>query len=433
MRSSRVAIAIAIAATLASCGAPLAPEGQVLLYVDTDAILPPAPGEALTDPAPLFDRLRVELFVQGEPCAACTREFTLDHRRTFAGNASFAVLNPSARGSVVARLRLFRTLGGFVVEPRATSTLEAFVRVPPTSAEGIVRVHVVLHTDDLGTPRGALDTPIDAEPGPALGRLAGTWASAYRVGCATAPNDDEVCVPGGAYWMGDPTNEGYPSERLIVVSPFFVNAHEVTVGELRARRGATLFEPLRRGVNDQCSYTTQPGANEALPVTCIARARAASYCAQTGGALISEAQWEYLARGRRSAAYPWGDDVPQCADAVFDRKTTSATCGKTGVGPSPAGQGTRDRVGDVVDLAGNVMEWMADEWAKDTETCWRAPLLYDPVCRQPGTADGPSLALRGGNWSDLAALMHGAYRQHVPTTMAVTVSDTVGFRCARPL
>jgi formylglycine-generating enzyme required for sulfatase activity len=233
--------------------------------------------------------------------------------------------------------------------------------------------------------------------------------------------------------MGDPTNEGYPSERLIVVSPFFVNAHEVTVGELRARRGATLFEPLRRGVNDQCSYTTQPGANEALPVTCIARARAASYCAQTGGALISEAQWEYLARGRRSAAYPWGDDVPQCADAVFDRKTTSATCGKTGVGPSPAGQGTRDRVGDVVDLAGNVMEWMADEWAKDTETCWRAPLLYDPVCRQPGTADGPSLALRGGNWSDLAALMHGAYRQHVPTTMAVTVSDTVGFRCARPL
>ena len=58
MRSSRVAIAIAIAATLASCGAPLAPEGQVLLYVDTDAILPPAPGEALTDPANLAPRAR---------------------------------------------------------------------------------------------------------------------------------------------------------------------------------------------------------------------------------------------------------------------------------------------------------------------------------------------------------------------------------------
>ncbi len=419
-------------ACVASCTNALPPQGQVLLFVDTDALLPAAPGQVATAPA-LFDRLRVEVFASGEslPCEGCTREFAINQQQVGKAQASFAILNPAQKMGVRARLRLYRTTGGFVVEPRVTSTLESVVLLPDVGAEGVVSVHVLLATESVGSPQGTLDAPLAALPGPAKGGLAGMWASAYRVPCADAPQAAESCIPGGAYWMGDPTNISFPSERLVALSPFFVSNHEITVGELRARGVATSTDPSRPSGSDHCTYTDLLGPNESLPVNCVSRKRAAAYCATLGAALISEAQWEYLARGLRSAAFPWGDDEPACKDAVFARGKVGDTCASLGVGPAPAGVGTRDRVDDVVDVAGNVAEWVVDEWAADDESCWNQPLLYDPVCTQAGKKDGPSLGLRGGHWSDIGALLRGAYRQRVPTS-GVTVSDTVGFRCARP-
>ena len=54
------------------CSAELPPLGQTLLYIDTDAPLPPAPGESLgeDDPPALFDRVRLDVYPPGatEPC-----------------------------------------------------------------------------------------------------------------------------------------------------------------------------------------------------------------------------------------------------------------------------------------------------------------------------------------------------------------------------
>ena len=71
-----------------------------------------------------------------------------------------------------------------------------------------------------------------------------TWPSAVRVPCAGSAAAGEVCVPGGAYWMGNAklTGEGTGDAadrlRLVVVPPFFLDATEVTVGRVRAA-GAT--------------------------------------------------------------------------------------------------------------------------------------------------------------------------------------------------
>ena len=62
----------------------LPPEGQIVLAVDTDAVVPAAPG-ATPEPAypgPVFDRLSVDFFAPGEdsPCPDCAREFPVDDR-----------------------------------------------------------------------------------------------------------------------------------------------------------------------------------------------------------------------------------------------------------------------------------------------------------------------------------------------------------------
>ena len=169
---SRRPIAIAIAASISlGCSVePLPPEGQVLLYLDTDAWLPD-PRDPDRDDPPLFDRLRIEIFEPGaaEPCAGCTREFGVDHPTVFAGEASVGIVPRAGESGYRARVRLYRVGGADLVDPRPTSTLEAVVRLPVVRAEGIIEAHIVLRTDQLGAPQGSLDAPIDPSAGRHLG------------------------------------------------------------------------------------------------------------------------------------------------------------------------------------------------------------------------------------------------------------------------
>ena len=91
----------------AGCGdaAPttLPPEGQILLYVTTDAPLPPPSGKNLVsdptlcpaqprDAPPLFDTLQVDVYQpDGMPCPGCTRRFALDCDTVDSGRASLGI------------------------------------------------------------------------------------------------------------------------------------------------------------------------------------------------------------------------------------------------------------------------------------------------------------------------------------------------------
>lgn len=434
-------VALALLAMVASGGAcsprGLPPEGQIRLFVDTDAILPPAPGESDGGQMPLFDRLRIELFAPGasEPCATCTREFGIDQRTVFESHASVGIAPPPGEAGHRARVRLYRSGGADAVEPRATSTLEAVVALPVVASEGIIDAHVVLRTDDLGSPQGTLDAPRDALRGPADGQLAGSWAASYRRGCAGAPAAGEVCVPGGAFWLGDPTFI-VPSEHLVAVAPFYLDATEVTVASLRAGGFST---PLVHGAGEThfCTFTATPGAFEDRPVSCVPRPIARGYCAARGGDLPSEAQWELAASGRRSARYVWGEDAPECAFSVYARYDLTgnmpalARCAKLGVGVALPGSGTRDRLeldgGAIVDLMGNLAEWARDDWEAEGEPCWSAPLLRDPVCTSK--SHPLSLSIRGTDVAESAA--RASDRTFNPVVTLNEGSPQIGFRCAR--
>lgn len=436
----RVSCTIIAAALFSACGGDLPPRGEVVLYVATDAPLPvPVDDPTYVIPAPaLFDRLRIEVFPPGAttPCVGCTRELAIDARIVAQGKASVGLLPKPEVSGYRARVRLFRSLGR---EPRPASTIEQVVTLPIVHADGIVEATVLLKTDDVARPKGTLDAPIDPTPGPAPMNLPGTWPGAIRKACDGAV-EGAICVPGGAFWMGNP-NVDYVGpeadgalERLVTLSPFFLDEHEVTVADMRAFKPVALDDPHRPGPGgwETCTYTDAAGPNEKLPINCVTWTLAGEYCKKKQRRLPTEAEHEYVQGALEGRPHPWGEDPPLCPDAVAQRD--DVTC--MGIHAEPAGSGKRDRVAvgttaddpPLVDLAGNVAEWAADGFQFQDEPCWGTGVFADPVCaKSKRLADAHSF--RGGSFDEDASFLHTALRRGIAGSLGV--SHAVGFRCAR--
>jgi hypothetical protein len=98
--------------------------------------------------------------------------------------------------------------------------LDPTVALPSLARGQDVHLTLHLHTDDVGRPL----RPVAADPGPPGSSEVGTWPGAQLVPCATAAGPYEACVPGGAFWMGDPLlsvfgTQSSDQERLVVMSP----------------------------------------------------------------------------------------------------------------------------------------------------------------------------------------------------------------------
>ncbi len=204
--SVRALCALLLAGGLLACQAPLEPFGQVLLYIDTDAPLPAPAGQQPSGPPALFDRLRIEIFAADaiEPCVGCARDFGVDAAQLGSGEGSVGIVPPVGQTGVRVRLRLYRSGGTASGEPRAASTIEVVVRLAETAVDGMVQQRVTLWTDHVAAPQGTLEQPLPATLGKPTSGLVGTWPGATVVDCSLPAGPDEVCVPGGAFWMGDP-------------------------------------------------------------------------------------------------------------------------------------------------------------------------------------------------------------------------------------
>lgn len=475
--TSRGTALLAVFVLWLGCGREPLPEpatGQILLYVTTDAPLPPGIGEALDPNAPpaLFDRLRLDVFAPSAtaPCGECSRDFALDRIRVRQGEASIGIVPPPGVTGYVARARLFRYLSLEGGEPPALSTVDVYAALPAVEATGIVTVTVVLHVDDVGRPRGSLKAPTPAVIGaPDFSRV-GVWPKATPTACTKPAGLGEVCVPGGAFWMGHPHagihNPGTDAHvtRLVVLSPYFVDLREVTVAEFRGSGLAKLeagssTDPLvgptdpppetgKLTPNDEqffCTYSDLPlppnKSRENLPVNCVSWAAADSFCRAQGKRLPSEAEYEYLAGALRSDLFVWGTDTPACGDSVWGRggflqdgaNDVCRVLPDLG-GPQPAGQGKRDRLTlngqEVLDLMGNVSEWTRDHWNRDTEPCWSGRTLLDnPVCDTPGTLDPQTperRTVKGQSWAGLV------YPAAARGNGGMPMNSGRGFRCVRP-
>jgi len=122
--------------------------------------------------------------------------------------------------------------------------------------------------------------------------------------------------------------------------------------------------------------------------------------------LPTEAQWEKAACGTDQRTYPWGNTLPNgtlanYADITFandypgsnqgiaDLTVNDGYAATAPVGTYPASASPYG----VLDMAGNLSEWVADWYADYTSSAKTNPI---------GPSSGNSKVNRGGNWVDSA-------------------------------
>ena len=228
-------------------------------------------------------------------------------------------------------------------------------------------------------------------------------------------------VPAGSYMMGSTDSESGryrdegPVHRVTMAQPFAVGVYEVTFAQWDTCR--------RDGV---CSHapSDEGWGRGSRPVMNVSWHDAKEYVrwlsrkTGKGYRLLSEAEWEYVARAGTRTRYWWGDEVGH-------GWTNCSDCGSRWDGDStaPVGSFVANAFG-MYDVHGNVEEWVED--------CWHGGYAGAPSDGSAWTAGGncEDRVLRGGSWFSGSRGLRSADRFRYA---AGDRNDVIGFRVARIL
>ncbi|MBI2300183.1 MAG: formylglycine-generating enzyme family protein [Armatimonadetes bacterium] len=138
--------------------------------------------------------------------------------------------------------------------------------------------------------------------------------------------------------MGSPDGQGEADEhpqRRVYLSAFWMDKHEVTVGQYK-RFCQAAGKSMATGNSD-----------DAHPVVYVSWEDADAYAKWAEVALPTEAQWEKAARGGlEGMAYPWGNDFEAAKANNGNRRKPAGSYAPNGYG--------------LFDMAANVLEWCED-------------------------------------------------------------------------
>ena len=229
-----------------------------------------------------------------------------------------------------------------------------------------------------------------------------------------------VVVPSGNFMMGSPRSEEgrYDSEgprhRVTIRSPFAVGVYEVTRGEF-----GRFVSSTNRSMGDACLIDGEdegsgrgwwnPGFSQtdSHPVVCVSWGDAQAYVRwlsrQTREAyrLLSESEWEYVARARTETPYWWGDDIGR-------NRANCGGCGShwDGKGTAPVGSFAVNGFG-LHDIHGNVWEFVQDCWNDSYEgapgdgSAWESGECSRSVGRGGAWLNSPvALRVASRGWGD---------------------------------
>lgn len=277
-----------------------------------------------------------------------------------------------------------------------------------------------------------------------------------------------VFIPGGKFLMGTDDREGFPADgegpvREINVNPFYIDACAVTNAEFKQFVDATNYqtdaesfgwsfvfhlfvsEATAAQVQNKVQQTPWWWVVEGAdwlhpegpdshvedrwdhPVIHVSWSDAVAYCKWAGKRLLTEAEWEFAARGGLTQKrYPWGDELKPGGKHMcniwqgkFPNKNNQSD-GYAGTAPVKAFE---PNAFGLYNVSGNVWEWCSD---------WFSPNYHVKGSRDNpvGPPSGDARVLRGGSY-----LCHRSYcnRYRVAARSKNTPDSStgnIGFRCA---
>jgi formylglycine-generating enzyme required for sulfatase activity len=194
-----------------------------------------------------------------------------------------------------------------------------------------------------------------------------------------------------------------PQHSVGISRPFFLGRCPVTQGEYQAVTG-----------KNPSHFT----GSDRLPVECVSWFDAVSFCNRLselenrkpyyrigwtqvtalggdGYRLPTEAEWEYVCRGKCFSIYPFGDDARALGEYAWWKANSD---GKT----HPVGQKKPNECG-LHDMLGNVWEWCWDGYGEEY-------YASSPPADPAGSGEASYRMFRGGSWNGTSGCCRSAYR-----------------------
>jgi formylglycine-generating enzyme required for sulfatase activity len=287
--------------------------------------------------------------------------------------------------------------------PTPTSIFVAATPMPPTAVPPSVTPIVIVATV---TPVPPTSTPTMT----AMPRVTPT-PRAGDTRTFAPDNAPMVFVLAGDFTMGsnDGSNDEKPAHTVYLDS-FWIDKFEVTNAQWKkCMEAGTCREPVKSAMWE--AYYADPlyGTYPVLDSWEYAR----KFCEWAGKRLPTEAEWEKAARGVDGRAYPWGNLFDQSKANSGRQQKDTMPVGSFPEGASPYG---------VMDMAGNVWEWVADWYSENYYT-------ISPRNNPTGPTSGQYHVLRGGSLYSPPDRVRVTYRSLQPYPSLASTDR--GFRCAR--
>ena len=239
--------------------------------------------------------------------------------------------------------------------------------------------------------------------------------------CDTCP--EMIVIPTGEFIMGSPVTEinrgqdESPQREIFVDYNFAVGVFEIT------------FEQWERCLNQKaCDHNPIDNGwgRGNQPVTNVSWLDTKQYIAwlsnKTGHQyrLLTEAEWEYVARAGSKKRFWWGDESPKGKAVCLQCDLT----GKSNNMSNPVGSYSPNPFG-LYDLHGNVWEWVED--------CWSENYTLHPADTSAFIPNGECKrrVVRGGAWPNGGRQLRSANRSWKSPNHRST--NGKGFRVAMTL
>lgn len=238
-----------------------------------------------------------------------------------------------------------------------------------------------------------------------------------------------IYIQGGNVTIGRNGNGGDDTpQRSIFLSPYYIDAHEVTVGDYLAFcRKYNMKVPPDPGFPNMPGYYTSRQWHR-YPAVNITREEAACYCEKNGKRLPTEAEWENAARSSDShnnTINPGTKDPPSgnypdlSLQHYYASYQVISSLNDGYPFTSPIAAFESNHYG-IYDLTGNVSEWCLDSYAKNF---YRTLSSSNPCNTDDSINFG---VIRGSSWATYQNsiternFMHKNFREKF-----------VGFRCVK--